>query len=1113
MKFLSISSRLIHSLLVVTMVLGIGILIQCSDDSKSIVKPKINEFSNILSYSNPKIQQIAKIQQKHTNKIMSIPGVVGMGIGLSDKGKEVIRVFTMNSDVTGIPHNLENIDVDVKVTGMFVFFSDPTARFPRPVPIGVSTGHPAVTAGTISCRVKDNQGRIFALSNNHVFANSNDAQIGDNIIQPGAYDGGTSPADAIGTLYDFEPVKFDGSDNMIDAAVTLTTAAQVNCTTLPDGYGAPASTTVSAFIGQQVQKFGRTTRLTYGHISELNVTLNVCYECNDPGCWSCAKMARFVGQIAVVSNTPPDEFSAGGDSGSLIVTDDENKNPVALLFAGSPSRTIANPIDLVLQRFNVTIDDGGSGNTPPAADFNININDLTAEFTDNSSDPDGSVVSWSWDFGDGTTSTEQNVTHTYAADGSYSVALTVMDDGGAAGSTSQTVYIGDLPNIPPTSNFSFNISGLDVTFTDESSDPDGQITAWNWNFGDGSTSTEQNPVHTFANPGLYAVQLTITDDDGDTGSATKNVNIIVVDNDPPVADFTYTTLKLLAKFTDQSTDPDNNIIAWSWDFGDGTGSMVQNPNHNYAASGTYTVTLTVTDSKLATGTASQTISVSGTSNNPPVADFSYTTTNLTAYFTDLSTDPDNNIIAWNWGFGDGGGTMLQNPNHTYTSAGTYIVTLTVTDSKLATSSISKSVTVETSMNQPPVADFTFTVSGLEVTFSDQSTDPDGNITATNWNFGDGSTSNEQNPVHSYAAGGTYIVTLTVTDNNQAANSIFKAVTVETSVNQPPIADFTFTVSELEVTFSDQSTDPDGSIQEWNWNFGDGSTSNEQNPVHSYAAGGTYIVTLTVTDNNQATNSIFKAVTVLGTSNHPPVADFSYTIDNLSVYFTDLSTDPDNNIIAWSWDFGDGGTSPIQNSSHTYDAGGTYTVTLTVTDLKLETGTTSKSVTVEEPVNMPPVADFGYSASDLSVTFTDLSTDADGYVVGWNWNFGDGWTSTEQNPAHTYAQSGTFNVQLIVTDDDGDTDVVTKTVTVTGGSPENITLNAMDYTNKNRNIVDLDWTGAATSKIDIFRNSEYLLSTKNDGYYTDIIGKSTGTFVYQIREQGSSNWSNEVTVTF
>jgi len=500
MKSKTRSLRFLFCFLIITIVSGIWL--QCSHESKTPVQPK--ETKSLLMYAklDPKLQNVVRIQNRYTNNIMSIPGVVGMGIGLSEKGKEVIRVFTLNSDVTDIPKKLETVPVEVKVTGMFVFFSDPTARFPRPVPIGVSTGHPAVTAGTIACRVKNSQGQVFALSNNHVYANSNNAQIGDNILQPGAYDNGINPDDAIGTLYDFEMVRFDGYENTIDAAITLSSPEQLNFSTLADGYGIPSSTTVPYYIGQKVQKFGRTTKWTHGEVTEINVTLNVCYKCNDPMCWSCEKLAKFVGQIAITSvNGNP--FSDGGDSGSLIVTDDANKNPVALLFAGNPAKTIANPIDLVLQRFNVTIDDGGAGdNNPPVADFSYTTNEFTANFTDNSSDSDGSIVSWNWDFGDGITSSEQNVTHTYSSSGSFSVALTVMDDNGAANSTSQNIYVGEPPNNPPTCNFSYTSAGLAVTFTDKSSDSDGNIVSWNWTFGDDQTSTEQDTTHTYSAVGF-----------------------------------------------------------------------------------------------------------------------------------------------------------------------------------------------------------------------------------------------------------------------------------------------------------------------------------------------------------------------------------------------------------------------------------------------------------------------------------------------------------------------------------------------------------------------------------------------------------------------------------
>jgi hypothetical protein len=229
---------------------------------------------------------------------------------------------------------------------------DPTDRFPRPVPIGVSTGHPSITAGTIGCRVSIG-GTLYALSNNHVYAASNTATLGDAVIQPGDYDGGTSPADDIGTLAAFKRIEWSVWPfivfNDIDAAVAEIAVNSgvpaVGNATPSDGYGKPSSTTAAAFVGQPVKKYGRTTGLTHGTVQGVNVIIGVNY--------GSGKVAYFTGQIMI----EPADFSAGGDSGSLIVTDDAACQPVGLLFAGSATQTYANPIDPVLAEFGATVDD------------------------------------------------------------------------------------------------------------------------------------------------------------------------------------------------------------------------------------------------------------------------------------------------------------------------------------------------------------------------------------------------------------------------------------------------------------------------------------------------------------------------------------------------------------------------------------------------------------------------------------------------------------------------------------------------------------------------------------------------------------------------------------
>jgi hypothetical protein len=191
---------------------------------------------------------------------------------------------------------------------------------------------------------------VYALSNNHVYANENAAAIGDNVLQPGPYDGGTNPADAIGTLAASQPIYFcnpypsNCPSNAIDAAIALSSPALLGKATPSDGYETPQAATVAPKVGLRVKKYGRTTGLTQGRIYAIKATVNVSYNTG---------VARFVGQIVIT----PGSFSAGGDSGSHIVVNggNDDRKAVGLLFAGSPFVTIANPIGLVLSQFNVTI--------------------------------------------------------------------------------------------------------------------------------------------------------------------------------------------------------------------------------------------------------------------------------------------------------------------------------------------------------------------------------------------------------------------------------------------------------------------------------------------------------------------------------------------------------------------------------------------------------------------------------------------------------------------------------------------------------------------------------------------------------------------------------------
>lgn len=220
---------------------------------------------------------------------------------------------------------------------------------------------------------------------------------------------------------------------------------------------------------------------------------------------------------------------------------------------------------------------------------------------------------------------------------------------------------------------------------------------------------------------------------------------------------------------------------------------------------------------------------------------------------DLS-DPENGSMWWEIDFGDGvrGEGNGSTTSHTYTSEGTYHISMTVYDSWNANSTCTATVNVQS--NEKPNALFSYSpakiTAGDEVSFIDSSSDPDGSVAGWSWNFGDGSFSNERNPKHTYSSPGVYTVMLTVEDNNGLKDSYYREITVQPK-NYLPTADFTFLPKEPkageEVSFADKSTDKDGSIVSWSWDFGDGATSSEAEPTHAFSKAGNYTVTLTVRD--------------------------------------------------------------------------------------------------------------------------------------------------------------------------------------------------------------------------------------------------------------------------
>ena len=241
------------------------------------------------------LKKADEARQKNTAALLAKPGVVAVAVGFNPAGEAAVKVYTEDAAVRGVPTKLDGVPVHKQVSGKIMAHRpgaapglspsavDATARFPRPVPIGVSTGHPAITACTIGARLTDGT-NVYALSNNHCYADENNASIGDAAILPGTFDGGTSPADDIGTLADFEPIIFANFGkclkqgkrcNYMDAAIAMTSTANVGNSTPVDGYGTPNSFIVDAELGMSVQKYGRTTGLEIGTVDSINAAVRL----------------------------------------------------------------------------------------------------------------------------------------------------------------------------------------------------------------------------------------------------------------------------------------------------------------------------------------------------------------------------------------------------------------------------------------------------------------------------------------------------------------------------------------------------------------------------------------------------------------------------------------------------------------------------------------------------------------------------------------------------------------------------------------------------------------------------------------------------------------------
>jgi PKD repeat protein len=679
-------------------------------------------------------------------------------------------------------------------------------------------------------------------------------------------------------------------------------------------------------------------------------------------------------------------------------------------------------------------------NLPPVADFTSNVTSgntpLAVQFTDTSA---GSPTAWSWDFGDGENSTLQDPVHTYQASGAMTVKLTAAN-GGGSDSRVREGYLSTITILPPAPVADFSADGTagtapyTVRFTDTST---GLATSWIWDFGDGNTSTRENPEYTFLTPGNFTVTMTAKNRGG---SSTKTLDTPVTVKARvirPGPDFSVNVSSgappLTVQFTDASTGP--GITGWAWDFNnDGTiDSTDQNPDCVYRLAGNYTVNLTVTN---AFGTRTMTRTNAITVINPiPLISFTANTTTgippLAVRFNDTSIA--RNITAWAWDFNNDGITdsTEQNATCVYNQVGNYTVSLTATNvTGSNTTSRQGAVTVTTGIKPGFITNVTYGTVPLAVRFNDTSTGQ--NITVWAWDFNNDGTvdSTDRNASCVYNIPGNYTVNLTVS-NAFGSEKISRPGFIRPTNGVVPdfVANATSGTIPLAVQFKDTSIG--AGITGWAWDFNNDSVidSTDKNPVCIYNRTGNYTVSLTVTNDKGMNTKTKQDLITIGSLN--PVAGFTVNstlgIPPLAVRFSDASTGP--GITGWAWDFNNDGVidSTDQNPVSVYNLLGNYTVSLTVTNA-YGSNTTSLPGSVLVTTGAP-TARFAMNrttgSAPLAVQFKDTSTGSG--ITGWAWDFNNDGVidSTDPNPASMYTLPGNYTISYTVTNGYGSNTIVRK----------------------------------------------------------------------------------------
>jgi len=433
------------------------------------------------------------------------------------------------------------------------------------------------------------------------------------------------------------------------------------------------------------------------------------------------------------------------------------------------------------------------------------------------------------------------------------------------------------PNGTPVAAFVFSpsspLSKSDVTFdASSSSDSDGRIVSYAWNFGDGSQGSGVLVKHAYAVDGSYTATLTVTDDRGQSASLSKSVSVFSTSS--PKADFVASPTapsvdqKVFFNAAPSTAAAGRTIVRYDWDYGSGrqdSGILVW---QIYSQPGSYGVTLTVTDDAGNKGTTSKTVTVSAAG---LAARFTFSpsapTTAQAVYFNGTESSGQSPITGYAWDFGDGSTGTGATPSHAYAAAGTYVVRLTVTDSSGRTATITNPVTVSTASGSAPTAAFVVSPSpgAVNVPITVDASTSIGQIVTYEWNFGDSAqiySTTSRTFTHVYGLAGAYTITLRVTDSSGRFHSVSGGISI--AGVSAPTANFTFAPSpgtvNVDVTFDGTSSSAD--VIRWEWTFGDGPPVYTGSTItHKYAAAGTYSVTLMVTNASGRQASISRAVIV------------------------------------------------------------------------------------------------------------------------------------------------------------------------------------------------------------------------------------------------------------